>query len=118
MSYILHTTINARGNKVFLKQKVDGAWCYIVQQQNGPDFNVYKDWIMEHSNEILNLGISGDKIYPVEPKQVTSGLGHSTEKNTEILICGIFNDLMKMPNTSNCRFTFKEEGGGYDLLTP
>lgn len=63
---MLGTEINSSGNKVFRKYRIGKSFAYEVRAENGEVFPVDKEWILKNQKSILNLGVSGDKIYPLD----------------------------------------------------
>lgn len=69
MKYVLKTEKNASGNVVFSKERRGKKFAYLAKDENGNVGVVDKNWILQHQKEIVNLGVSGDSIYPVEIKK-------------------------------------------------
>ena len=72
MKYILKTEVNGNGNKVFSKQRNGKVFVYLAKDENGNIGKVDKNWILKNQDNIVNLGVSGDNIYPTEIKKETS----------------------------------------------
>ena len=72
MKYILKTEVNGSGNKVFSKQRNGKVFVYLAKDENGNIGQVDKNWILRNQANIVNLGVSGDNIYPTEIKKETT----------------------------------------------
>lgn len=72
MKYLLKTEINGSGNKVFSKQRNGKIFVYLAKDENGNIGQVDKNWILRNQSNIVNLGVSGEKIYPTEIKKETT----------------------------------------------
>ena len=65
MKYILKTEVNAKGNKVFSKERNGKGFLYLAKNEAGVVSKVDKKWILNNQIDILNLGVSEDNaIYP------------------------------------------------------
>ena len=65
MKYILKTEVNAKGNKVFSKERNGKGFLYLAKNETGVVIKVDKKWILNNQIDILNLGVSEDNaIYP------------------------------------------------------
>lgn len=61
---ILRTEVNEKGKKVFIKRRKSKTYYYFDK-----GYNPYsKQFILENKDRFLNVGVSGDTIYPVEIK--------------------------------------------------
>lgn len=65
MRYVLKTEVNAKGNKVFSKVRMGKEFIYLAKAEDGSIGEVDKDWVLSNQKNIVNLGVSGDNIYPV-----------------------------------------------------
>ena len=65
MRYVLKTEVNDKGNKVFSKVRRGKGFIYLAKAEDGKIGEVNKDWILLNQKNIVNLGVSGDNIYPV-----------------------------------------------------
>lgn len=72
MKYLLKTEVNGSGNKVFSKQRNGKVFVYLAKDENGNIGQVDKNWILRNQANIVNLGVSGDNIYPTEIKKETT----------------------------------------------
>lgn len=68
MLFILLTETNSNGNLVFTKRKQGSEYVYYAKAETGEIWDVSKTWILGHTTNILNVGVSGDTIYPLKPK--------------------------------------------------
>ena len=66
MRFKIETEINESGNRVFKKYRIGKNFAYEVKAENGESFPADKNWILQNQKSIVNLGVSGDKIYPVD----------------------------------------------------
>lgn len=66
MKYLLKTEVNGSGNKVFSKMRQGKGYIYLAKDENGNIGQVDKHWILRNQSNIVNLGVSGDSIYPVD----------------------------------------------------
>lgn len=64
--YVLKVVKNEKGNEVFAKERQGKGFVYLAKSEDGKVGTVTKNWILKHKNEIVNLGISNDSIYPVK----------------------------------------------------
>ena len=71
MPYMLKTTENESGRRTFVKQRKGKSFVYLVETDDHQKYIVDKNWILVHHQEIQNVGISGNAIYPVESKRNT-----------------------------------------------
>lgn len=69
MRYILKTEINTTGNKIFSKKRQGKSFVYLVKDELGNTQTVDKTWIVNNASFIVNLGISGENLYPKEIKK-------------------------------------------------
>jgi len=65
MRFVLKTEVNAKGNKVFSKVRMGKEFIYLAKAEDGSIGEVDKDWVLSNQKNIVNLGVSGDNIYPV-----------------------------------------------------
>lgn len=75
--YVLKVVKNENGNEVFAKERQGKGFVYLAKSKDGKVGTVTKNWVLKHKNEIVNLGVSGDSIYPV-----------SADKSVKCSICG------------------------------
>lgn len=59
MSYMLKTTENESGRRTFVKQRKGKSFVYLVETDDHQKYIVDKNWILNHHQEIQNVGISG-----------------------------------------------------------
>lgn len=81
MIYFLKTETDQNGELSFTKIQEGIEYIYFAETMIGEEKEVTKNWIMLHAEDILNLGISGDTIYPIEPRQLPDDVRAEEEKN-------------------------------------
>ena len=65
--FMLKVEKNEKGNEVFAKKRTSKGFIYPVKDLNdGQVFWVSKPWIIAGKNSIVNVGVSGDSIYPIQ----------------------------------------------------
>ena len=69
MRFILKTEINGAGNKVFSKKRQGKSFVYLAKDELGNVQTVDKAWVVKNASSIVNMGISGENIYPKEIKK-------------------------------------------------
>ena len=69
MRYILKTELNSAGNKVFSKKRQGKSFVYLAKDETGKTQTVDKNWIVKNAASIVNVGVSGENIYPKELKK-------------------------------------------------
>lgn len=92
------------GNMVFYKEKnSEGIYMYMVDFSYGSYNMVTKDFIIENKDKFENVGVSGNRIYPVKPKKETRNMIDISEreKNTDKLVKGVCQDLKYLPDTED-----------------
>lgn len=77
MKYILQTEVNANGNLVFSKRRDGKNFYYFAQSEFGSVDAVTKEDIIRNAQNILNVRVSGDSIYPVK---IQAGKGFTKEQ--------------------------------------
>ena len=80
---------NQNGNEVFAKERRGKNFVYLAKSEDGKVGTVTKNWILKHKNEIVNLGVSGDSIYPVSADKLVkcSICGEKHKKSTMTPVC-------------------------------
>lgn len=93
MKYILATEVNENGNLVFGKIRKGNAYMYYAKAEDGTILAVTKDEIIAKADLILNVRVSGNKIYPTASAQDVehNRVGKAKKKeDTEINnVCGL-----------------------------
>lgn len=87
--YMLKVMKNEKGNEVFAKERQGKGFVYLAKSEDGKIGTVSKDWILKHQKQIVNLGVSGDSIYPVSADKLVkcSLCGEKHKKSTMTPVC-------------------------------
>ena len=99
--YVLMTMYNENGKLIFQKKRNGNEYDYYAKNDVGRKiFIVNKAWILANKNIIVNLGVSGDRIYPVNQLKLIRNT--RTEKiNCSGCDCDIDSEYLYKFKTSN-----------------